>query len=56
MLLSHLDVRECNELKINCLNCGGTYGRGVPVDTSQSIVASEVGIGNALRDSEELGP
>ena len=24
--------RECNELKINCRNCGGTYGHGVPVD------------------------
>ena len=32
--------RECNESKMALRNLEGTYGRGVPVDTSQSNVTS----------------
>ena len=37
--------RLCNESKMERQNCWGTKGRGLPVDTSQTTVESEVGTG-----------
>ena len=46
--------RECNESKMALRNLKGTYGRGVPIDTSQSNVTSVVVADTGLSDKEEL--
>ena len=45
---------KCNKLKIVCWNLGGMYGRGVPLDTSHSIVMSAIGTGTPLKDKEDF--
>ena len=46
--------RECNESEMSLQNLKGTYGWGVPVDTSHSNITSVVAAGTGLSDKELL--